>query len=67
MEDLKHNKKCTKCKEDFVYFQKDTWWDYTGINNVKLVKCPFCESIQSLKYGKLSNPNYDEKYYQYKK
>lgn len=63
MEDLKHNKKCTKCKEEFVYFQEDTWWDYQGINNVKLVKCPFCGSIQSVKYEEPINPNFDRRFY----
>ena len=63
MEELNNAKKCVKCKEKFEYAQEDTWWDYKGYTNTKLVKCPICGCIQAVQYEKLNNLNYDRRYY----
>lgn len=62
-ESSKHNKTCTKCGDDFVYFQEETYWDYGGSTNTKLVKCPMCGTTQAIKYEEQINPNFDERYY----
>lgn len=59
----KHNKKCIKCNEDFIWFLEETWWDYQGLEPVKLTKCPNCGCIQTLEYEEMVNPNYDKRYY----
>ena len=64
MENLKHDVfVCSSCKEAVVYFPNETWWDYQGTNPVKLVKCPNCGKIQSVKYEKTQNLNFDRRYY----
>ena len=50
-------------KEDFIYYQEETWWDEKGMSSVKLTKCPYCGCIQSIKYGTLHDVNKDERYY----
>ena len=62
----KSSKKCVKCGERFEFSQKDTWWDYSGYSDVKLVKCP-CGCIQAINYGKPHDVNNDERYYDYKR
>lgn len=65
-ENYKHNNlTCKKCDENFVYFQEETWWDYSGINNVNLVKCPNCGCINAIKYENIINPNIDKRYFEY--
>ena len=59
----KNYKTCNKCKEDFIYYQEETWWDEKGMSSVKLTKCPYCGCIQSIKYGTLHDVNKDERYY----
>lgn len=66
MEQIRSSKKCVKCSERFEFLQEDTWWDYSGYTDVKLVKCP-CGCIQAIKYGKLHDLNKDERYYDYKR
>ena len=62
MEDSsKNNKKCSKCKTDFVYFPDQCWWDYQGFTNTKLTKCPYCGCIQAVTYEKQINPNSDRR------
>lgn len=39
------------------------WWDESGTESVKLIKCPFCGKIQVIKYEPCCNLNYDERYY----
>lgn len=56
-------KKCIKCNEYFSYTQEDTWWDENGMSSTKLVKCPYCNCVQAIKYGKLQDLNNDERYY----
>lgn len=58
-----HNKTCIKCGDDFIYFPEETYWDYSGSTNTKLVKCPICGTVQSIKYEEQINPNFDERYY----
>lgn len=58
-----HSKKCIKCKDSFIWFEKEAWWDYQGTEPVKLTRCPYCGTIQALKYEELINPNFDERYY----
>jgi len=67
-ESSKHNQTCIKCGENFVWFPKDTWWDFSGSVDTKLVKCPDpnCGCIQAVKYVEQINPNYDRRYYGFK-
>ena len=61
-----HNLKCKKCKENFVYHPKDTYWDDNGYGySVKLIKCPFCGCINVVKYYEDRGlyVNYDNRYY----
>lgn len=60
-----HNKTCTKCKKNFVYFPEETWWNHYGTYSVKLCKCPNCNTIQSVKFIEASglDVNNDERYY----
>ncbi len=59
-----NSKKCIKCKEDFVYFHNETYWDESGSSSVKLVKCPYCKTPQALKFGRLYDTNNDTRYYE---
>ena len=58
----KSSKKCIKCGNKFEYSPEDTWWDYSGFSDVKLVRCP-CGCIQAIKYGKSHDVNNDARYY----
>lgn len=58
-----NNKVCSKCKEDFIYKQEETWWNEQGMSSVKLVKCPYCGCIQAIKFGELHDVNKDARYY----
>lgn len=62
-ESSKHNKDCIKCKTNFVWFPEQTWWDYSGSVDTKLVRCPECGCIQSIQYKEQINPNYDKRLY----
>ena len=64
-EQNKHNKTCIKCREDFIWYEKDTWWDYTGMTDTKLVKCPDCNTINVVKFKELHDVNNDKRYYEY--
>ena len=51
MEDRKKRTQCAKCKRYFDYVERDTWWDYKGMDyDAKLVKCPECGCINVIKY-----------------
>jgi len=62
-ERAKHFKTCSKCWETFIYFPNEIYWDYNGSENRKLVKCPFCNTVQTIQYEKQVNVNYDERLY----
>lgn len=64
-EQSKHNKNCIKCKENFIWYEKDAWWDYSNFTNVKLIKCPFCGCTQAVKYNEPHDVNKDMRYYEY--
>ena len=57
-----NTKTCIKCKEDFIWFPDEAWWDYKNYTPAKLVKCP-CGCIQAVKYEKEINPNFDARFY----
>ena len=59
----KNHHACKKCKDDFVYKLNETWWDYKGSTDTKLVKCPYCGTIQAIKYIVPKNINEDVRYY----
>lgn len=61
--EIQNCKECIKCKEDFVFFPNETYWDESGSSSVKLVKCPYCGTPQALKFGKLHDVNNDDRYY----
>ena len=54
---------CSKCWETFVYFPNEVHWSYSGSENIKVVKCSFCEQVQAIRYERQNNINYDERYY----
>ena len=63
----KSNLTCKKCKEKFVYFPEETWWDEKGYGySTKLVKCPHCGCINVVKhvedYG--LDVNSDDRFYE---
>ena len=62
-EKSKHNKSCLGCKNNFIWYEKDTWWDFKGSTDTKLIKCPYCGCIQSVKYIEQINPNIDKRYF----
>ena len=43
-------KKCTKCKEDFIYMSDETKWQEYSTYSVKITTCPYCGTINILKY-----------------
>lgn len=66
----KHSKKCSKCKEHFTYMSEETFWDEHGYGySVKLVKCPLCGSFNIIKYSEdiSLDINNDKKYYDMKR
>lgn len=65
MEQIRSSKKCVKCSERFEFLQEDTWWDYSGYTDVKLVKCPNCNTINPIKYRDTPGlyVNTDKRYY----
>ena len=64
----KHNKTCSKCKENFVYFPDEVKWIDYGTYSVKVCTCPYCGTVQSIKFENASglNLNNDSKYYTYR-
>ena len=62
----KHNKTCIKCGTDFIWYEKESWWDFSNFTNVKLTKCPACGCTQAVKYNEPHDVNYDKRYYEYK-
>ena len=62
-EQNKHYKTCVKCKEDFIWDEKDAHWDYKGYTDTKIVTCSFCGCVQAIKYKEQINPNYDRRYF----
>lgn len=62
-ESSKHNAKCIKCKQDFVWFPEEAYWDYSGTTDTKLVKCPECGCLQPIQYREQINPNFDHRFY----
>ena len=58
-----NTKTCIKCKEDFVWFPEESWWDYKNYTPAKLVKCPYCGCIQAVRYESEKNLNFDARYY----
>lgn len=63
MNEKQHNKKCVKCKENFVWFNDECVWDYKGYTPTKLTKCPNCGTLQAVDYEPERNVNFDERYY----
>ena len=63
MEQIRSSKQCKKCKSNFYYTSDDTFWNENGMSSTKLVKCPDCGCIQAIRYGKLHDVNFDERYY----
>ena len=59
----KNNKTCVKCNINFVIDPNQCWWDYKGMTNTMLVRCPVCGCIQVVKYEEQINPNYDRRYF----
>ena len=59
----KHNKDCLKCQEDFIWYEKEAWWDFKGSTDTKLIKCPYCGCVQPVKYIEQINPNIDKRYF----
>ena len=50
-ESSKHNKRCAKCSEIFVYKPEDTWFDDKGYGySTKLCKCKYCGQINVIKH-----------------
>lgn len=65
----KFKRKCSKCKEEFDYDDRDTFFDEKGYGySTKLVKCKNCNCINILNHyeDKSLNLNYDERYYNYR-
>lgn len=69
MELIRSSKQCKKCKSKFDYTADETWWDYSGFTNTKLVKCPDCGCIQAIKYEESFglDVNNDLRFYEYSK
>jgi len=63
-QDKVYNKKCIKCREDFVWFNDEAVWDYKGYTPTKLIKCPHCLTVQAVDYEVEQNVNYDPRYYE---
>lgn len=64
----KHDKKCKKCNSKFTYTDNQSWWDYSGFTNTKLVKCPDCGCVQPVKYDERGlDVNNDSRFYEYYK
>ena len=61
-EQSKHVKTCIKCHEDFIWYEKESRWDYTGSTDTKLITCP-CGCVQAVKYIEPINVNFDKRYY----
>lgn len=64
--DDQNNKKCSKCKEHFIYKPEETFWDEHGYGyGTKLVICPYCKTINVIKYHEDSSLdiNKDRRYY----
>lgn len=61
----KHDKKCKKCNSKFTYTDNQSWWDYSGMTDTKLVRCPNCNTINVIKYIESSGlyVNSDQRYY----
>ena len=59
----KHNKTCIKCKENFIWYEKDAYWDYAGFTDTKIIECPYCNCKQAVKYNEQINPNYDRRFF----
>ena len=66
MGEKKQSKLCRRCDEHFDWSDKDFWWDYRGYTPTKLVKCPFCSTVQAVDYEPEQNVNFDMRYYKYK-
>lgn len=63
MNEKQHNKKCVKCKENFVWFNDEVKWDYKGYTPTKLTKCQNCGTLQAVDYEPEQNVNFDERFY----
>lgn len=58
-------KTCSKCKESFVYFPDEVKWIDYGTYSVKVCKCPYCGTVQSIKFEDAfgQDVNNDKRYY----
>ena len=66
MEELsKHKKTCIKCGKSFEWNRKQSYWDYTGYSDIKVVNCPACGCKNPIKYKEQTNPNYDSRLFYY--
>ena len=63
--DGQNNKRCSKCKEHFVYKPEETKWIEYGTYSSKIVSCPFCGCINVIKNveSKGLYVNDDKRYY----
>lgn len=66
MRSNQNTKTCIKCKEDFIWFPEEAFWDERGYGySTKLTKCPYCNCINIIKtiedYG--FNVNNDIRFY----
>lgn len=60
---------CHSCNESFVFEPDDIWWDENSCGySTKLCKCPYCGSINIVKYIEDYglDVNFDERFYLYK-
>ena len=48
--DVRNCKKCTKCKEEFIYMPNEIQWKEFGTYSAKITTCPYCNTINILKY-----------------
>ena len=68
IQEQSHNsKKCTKCKENFIYLPDEVQWREFGTYSAKITTCPYCGSVQIIKYENAFglDVNNDDKFYSY--
>ena len=64
--DGQNNKKCSKCKEHFVYKPEETKKKKKGYGySTLLVPCPYCKTINVIKYSEdiSFDVNNDKRFY----
>ena len=61
-EQEKYYKTCIKCKNNFEWNSSQSYWDYTGFTDTKIIICPICGCKNPIKYKEQINPNYDHRF-----